>query len=85
MAQRWNSSARAEEAAQAHAFETMMSLQVRKAHLDLVTLVAGFLGGRPDKCEYRVSLGAIRGMPAQWISPLISPNLIFGTRNRRRQ
>ena len=60
MAQRWNSS-RAGEAAQAHAFETMMSLQVRKAHLDLVTLVAEFLAGRPDKREYSCQLGSHPG------------------------
>ena len=29
-------------AAQAHAFDPMMGLEVRKAHLNLLTLVAGF-------------------------------------------
>ena len=31
------------EAAQAHALEAVMGLQVRKAHLDLFALIAGFL------------------------------------------
>jgi hypothetical protein len=53
--------ARAGGAAQAHAFETMMSLQVRKAHLDLVTLIAEFLAGRPDKREYSCQLGSHPG------------------------
>lgn len=34
--------ARTGEAAQAHALETVMDLQVRKAHFDLLALVTGF-------------------------------------------
>jgi hypothetical protein len=35
--------ARAGEAAQTHAFEAMVGLQVRKAHLDPLPLIAGLL------------------------------------------
>jgi hypothetical protein len=40
MAARWNSSRAPESPPQAHALESMMGLQVRKAHLDLLALVA---------------------------------------------
>ena len=40
----------AREAAQTHAFETVVGLQVRKAHFDLLALVAGFSElGRPHQ------------------------------------
>jgi hypothetical protein len=41
MAARWNSS-RAPERPRTHTLETVVRLQVRKAHLDLLALVLGF-------------------------------------------
>ncbi len=46
MAARWNSSRAEVEASQAHVFKAMVSLEMRKLHLDLLPLIAGLVESR---------------------------------------
>jgi hypothetical protein len=85
MAQRWNSSRAPERPRRRMRSKQMISLQVRKGISTLLRWSRDCLQEGRINVNIHVSLGAIRGTPAQWISPSISPNLIFGTHNRRRQ